>query len=149
MNMRGPIDDCRTGTGRIVRSSMTRTDETPSYFPDDRQKSVDNRSNTRSSRKPTGQHIRFTDFNSDRGGYQGPQDLPSGFRDTRNENEFQTTDSKRQETTSRGYDVEHSYNKGDREGSRNGVSSKRSYDDYQKQQAPSRGYDIEPAYAKR
>merc|ERR1712176_644496 len=149
MNMRGPIDDSRTGTGRIVRSSMTRTDESQSYYSDDRQKSVDNRGNARSSRKPTGQNIRVTDFNSDRGGYQRPKDMTSGFRDTRNDSDFHTFDSQKQETTSRGYDVEQSYNKGDRESSRNDASSKRSYDDYQKQHAPSRGYDIEPAYAKR
>jgi len=149
-NTRGPTEvDRRRVIGRTPRSSMTRPDESPAYYSDDRPNSVENRSNSRPLRRPTNQHTRFTDFNSDRGGYQGPNGMPAGFRSTRNDHEFQTSDIQKQQLTSRGYDIEPSYNNGDQESSRNGAPSKRSYDDYQKQQPPSRGYDIEPPFVKR
>lgn len=145
-NTRGTIEvDRQRGFGRNARS-IPRTDETPSYYSDDREKVVENRSNTRSLRRPTRHHIRFSDFKSDMGGHQAPNDMTAGFR---NEHKFHTSGSQKQQPTSRGYGIERTYENSVQERPRNGVPSKRSYGDYQKQQPSSRGYDIEPPYAKR
>lgn len=149
-SMRGPGGaDRRRDDDRSGRQPMSRTDQTSQYYPDDRHNSFDNRGSARTSRRPSSQQPRFSNFNPDRGGHQGPNDISEGFRGARNDNEFQGSEYQKQHPTSRGFDIEPSYNKGEPGSPTNGAPKKRGYDDYQKQQPQSRGYDIEPAYSKR
>jgi len=126
---RGRVDD------RSPRLSMNRN------YSDDQRNTLDNRSSARFPRRPGSQEGRFSDFSDDRGGQHGTNNVPTGFRATRNDHGFQASNYEKQQPSH--------YNNGDPGSSAGGVAKKRSYDDYQKQPTQSRGYDIEPAYAKR